>query len=224
MRARALYGVHIITSASSWPGRPETGIARRRQRTYQLRLSNPDETQMGTGMDHRRAARNTVDRPGFGVTRTGHELLIGLPGLRGPSGERIRSRGRGADRRPDPGPARWRPLPGCRNESRCGTFEPPTAAQMASISRSRSGERTAADRPAGPPTSPPAHRGPSGVRKDQRVGRHRSVGGCGTDTRSGAAHHHRQTTLIGRIQGRGVRAYAYTADDIDRTLASSPRS
>ena len=55
----------------------------------QLRLSNPDETQMGEGFERRKAARNTLDRPGFGVTREGHELLIGVPEITGPTGERV---------------------------------------------------------------------------------------------------------------------------------------
>ena len=45
----------------------------------QLRLSNPDESQMGTSMELRKAARNTLDRPGFGLTRDGYELLIAVP-------------------------------------------------------------------------------------------------------------------------------------------------
>ena len=59
----------------------------------QLRLSNPDETQMGTGMEHRRAARQTLDRPGFGITRTAHELLIGVPEVLGPQGSPRQTRG-----------------------------------------------------------------------------------------------------------------------------------
>ena len=43
-------------------------------------------------MEHRRAARQTPDQPGFGVTRSGHELLISLPELIGPDGARVATR------------------------------------------------------------------------------------------------------------------------------------
>ena len=52
-------------------------------------------------MEHRRAARHNLDRPGFGVTRTGHELLTVFrrsPGGRQPG---VHPRGRRGDRRAD---------------------------------------------------------------------------------------------------------------------------
>ena len=51
---------------------------------------------MGSGMDARRAARRTLDRPGFGLTKTGHELLVGVPEVLGPGGERLSIREVGA--------------------------------------------------------------------------------------------------------------------------------
>ena len=63
------YGVHVVTSASGWLVGQKQALLNVSNARIQLRLSNPDETQMGTGMEHRRAARHTLDRPGFGVTR-----------------------------------------------------------------------------------------------------------------------------------------------------------
>ena len=62
------YGVHIITSSNGWLVGQKQALLNVSNARIQLRLSNPDETQMGTGIDHRRAARHTLDRPGFGVT------------------------------------------------------------------------------------------------------------------------------------------------------------
>lgn len=80
------YGIHVVTSASGWLVGQKQALLNVSNARIQLRLSNPDETQMGTGMEHRRAARNTLDRPGFGVTRLGQELLIGLPRSSDPTG------------------------------------------------------------------------------------------------------------------------------------------
>ncbi len=73
------YGVHVMTSANGWLVGQKQQLLNVSNARIQLRLSNPDETQMGEGFEHRKAARNTLDRPGFGVTRDGHELLIGVP-------------------------------------------------------------------------------------------------------------------------------------------------
>jgi len=86
------YGVHVITSASGWFVGQKQALLNVANSRIQLRLSNPDETQMGTGMEHRRAARQTPDQPGFGVTRSGHELLVGLPELLGRDGARVAAR------------------------------------------------------------------------------------------------------------------------------------
>ena len=90
------YGVHIITSSNAWLVGQKQALLNVSNARIQLRLSNPDETQMGTGIDHRRAARHTLDRPGFGVSRQGHELLMGVPEISGPQGERITVRPVGA--------------------------------------------------------------------------------------------------------------------------------
>jgi DNA segregation ATPase FtsK/SpoIIIE-like protein len=90
------YGIHVMTSASGWLVGQKQALLNVANARVQLRLSNPDETQMGTGMEHRRAARQTLDRPGFGVSRTGHELLIGVPEILGPDGNRVATRAVGA--------------------------------------------------------------------------------------------------------------------------------
>ncbi len=67
--------------------RPEAGaVERSRTPGSSFRLSNPDESQMGGSMERRRAARNTLDRPGFGLTREGHEMLVGVPEITGTEG------------------------------------------------------------------------------------------------------------------------------------------
>ncbi len=47
-------------------------------------------------LDRDPAARNTLDRPGFGLTRHGHEILVGIPEIVGPSGQVIPVRQVGA--------------------------------------------------------------------------------------------------------------------------------
>src|ERR1700757_4223687 len=90
------YGVHVMTSATGWFAGQKQGLLNVSNARIQLKLSNPDETQMGTSVERRKAARNTLDRPGFGLTRDGHELLIGVPEITGTSGERVGTRGVGA--------------------------------------------------------------------------------------------------------------------------------
>ncbi len=90
------YGVHVMTSANGWFVGQKQGLLNVSNARIQLRLSNPDESQMGSSMDRRKAARNTLDRPGFGLTRDGHELLIGVPEITGTESERVTARGIGA--------------------------------------------------------------------------------------------------------------------------------
>ena len=90
------YGVHVMTTATAWLVGQKQHLVNVSNARIQLRLSNPDETQMGEGFERRKAARNTLDRPGFGVTREGHELLIGLPEITGTTGERVPPREMGA--------------------------------------------------------------------------------------------------------------------------------
>lgn len=80
------YGIHVISSASGWLVGQRQALINISNARIQLRLSNPDETQMGTGIEHRRAARRVPDRPGFGVTAQGHELLVGVPEIEAAEG------------------------------------------------------------------------------------------------------------------------------------------
>ena len=214
------YGVHTVTSASGWLVGQKQALLNVSNARIQLRLSNPDETQMGTGMDHRRAARNTVDRPGFGVTRTGHELLIGVPELRGPADEVIAVRGIGAAITERTGVGKTETL----------ARLPERIALRTLVEAHRSDDVLdipfAVGESALQPVALPARQLPHLL----IVGRQ----GCGKSTtlaaigRSAARLTPDQaqitiidpkTSLIGRIDGPAVRAYAYTADDIDQTVA-----
>ena len=90
------YGMHVMTSANGWFVGQKQGLLNVSNARIQLRLSNPDESQMGTSTERRRAARNTLDRPGFGLTREGHEMLVGVPEITGTDSERVSARGIGA--------------------------------------------------------------------------------------------------------------------------------
>lgn len=214
------YGVHIITSASGWLVGQKQALLNVSNARIQLRLSNPDETQMGTGMEHRRAARNTVDRPGFGVTRNGHELLIGIPEVIGEAGERIPARGIGAVVAERTGAAKVETL-----------ARLPERVQLRDIIEVHSSDDAldipfAVGESALQPVSLPSRQLPHLL----VVGRQ----GCGKTTTLAAigqsvarlAPEQAQitiidpkTALIGRIQGPAVRAYAYTEDEIDQALA-----
>src|SRR6202034_306625 len=90
------YGVHVMTSGTGWFVGQKQGLLNVSNARVQLRLSNPDESQMGSSVERRKAARNTLDRPGFGLNRDGHELLIGVPEITGTENERGTARGIGA--------------------------------------------------------------------------------------------------------------------------------
>ena len=86
-----------MTSATAWFVGQKQGLLNVSNARIQLRLSNPDEIADGQiGFEQRRAARNTLDRPGFGLTRDGHELLVGVPEIIGTKGERVGTRAIGA--------------------------------------------------------------------------------------------------------------------------------
>ena len=219
------YGVHVMTSASGWLVGQKQALLNVANARVQLRLSNPDETQMGTGSEHRRAARQTLDRPGFGITRAGHELLIGLPEIHGLDGERIGTRGIGAVIGDQTGAGKVEKL-----------ARLPERMELADILRSHSttdGEAEALNIPfaIGENALQPVVLETGRVPNLLVVGRQ----GCGKTTALAAlgqaiaarlAPEQAQitiidpkTTLIGRITGPSVRAYAYTPDGIDETLA-----
>ena len=217
------YGVHIITSASGWLVGQKQALLNVANARIQLRLSNPDETAMGTGMEHRRAARNTVDRPGFGVTRTGHELLVGVPELRRMDGETIPTREIGAAIVELTGVGRVETL--ARLPQRI-----PLRNIVAAHRRTGADELDipfALGESALHPVALPARRLPHLlVVGRQGCGKTSTLAAIGQAVAAGLSSEQAQitiidpkTTLIGRIEGPAVRAYAYTADDIDSALA-----
>jgi type VII secretion protein EccCa/type VII secretion protein EccCb len=216
------YGVHVMTSASGWLVGQKQALLNVANARIQLRLSNPDETQMGTGIEHRRAARQTLDRPGFGVTRTGHELLIGLPEISGPDGIRVNTRGVG---------------PVIAAQTGAGKVD--TLARLPERIRLRQ-IVDAYSRVAAEPFNIPFAIGESALQPVampfRQVPNLLVVGrqGCGKTSvlaAIGQAITARlsprqaqitiidpKTSLIGRIPDRNVAGYAYTADDIDRVV------
>jgi type VII secretion protein EccCa/type VII secretion protein EccCb len=213
------YGVHVMTSASGWLVGQKQALLNVANARIQLRLSNPDETQMGTGMEHRRAARHTLDRPGFGVTRTGHELLIGLPEILGPDGSRVTAREVGAV-----------------IAAQTGAGKVDTLARLPE----RISLRAIIDAHTGEPFDIPFAIGESALRPvalpSRQVPNLLVVGrqGCGKTSALAAIGQavsarlspeqalitiiDPKTSLIGQIPDRNVAAYAYTADDIDRAV------
>ena len=182
----------------------------------QLRLSNPDETQMGEGLERRRAARNTLDRPGFGVTREGHELLVGVPEITSATGERVTTRQLGAVIAEVTGVGRVEKL-----------ARLPERIELAQIIAAFAATDVASD----PFNVPVRHRrkrlagnvfadpggaqhvgaGPPGVRQDHDPGCLRTGGDEPVHSRAGADHHYRSQDIADRENPRtacaGVRLY-----------------
>lgn len=91
------YGVHVMTSASGWTYGQRRALLQNSDVRIQLRLQDPQENEMGhASMEAREAARNTVNRPGFGLTESVHEMLVGVPELTGADGARVGTRELGA--------------------------------------------------------------------------------------------------------------------------------
>ena len=215
----------MITSASGWLVGQKQALLNVANARIQLRLSNPDETQMGTGLEHRRAARQTPDQPGFGITRTGHELLIGLPEILDSDGERVPAREVGAVITGRTGAAKIETL--ARLPERI-TLRDILIGYDAAVSN-----REALDIPfaIGESALQPVALTTGRVPNLLIVGRQ----GCVKTTALAALGQalaarlspdeaqitiiDPKTTLIGRIGGPNVRAYAYTPDAIDQALA-----
>ena len=218
------YGVHVATSASGWLVGQKQALLNVSNARIQLRLSNPDETQMGTGMEHRRAARHTLDRPGFGVTRLGQELLTGVPEIIGPNGERIATRQIGAVISAQTGAGKVDTL--ARLPQRIalreivGTYTSTDGADALDIP-------FAIGESALQPVALPSRQMPNLlVVGRQGCGKTSTLAAFGQSIAARLSPHQAQitiidpkTSLIGKIQGEHVRAYAYTPDDIDRVLA-----
>ncbi len=218
------YGVHVMTSSNAWLVGQKQALLNVSNARIQLRLSNPDETQMGTGIEHRKAARHTLDRPGFGVSRQGHELLMGVPEISGPKGERITVRQVGAVIAANTGLERVEAL-----------ARLPERIALRQIIDTFAASPAAAD-----PLNLPFAIGEAGlapVALTLRTTPNLSVigrQGCGkTSTLAaiGQAIMNRytpeqaqitvidpKTALIGRMQGPHVRAYGYTVEDIDQAI------
>ncbi len=218
------YGVHVISSASGWLVGQKQALLNVANARIQLRLSNPDETQMGTGMEHRRAARQTLDRPGFGVTRTGHELLIGTPEILGPGGDRVATRAVGSAIAAQTGAGKVETL-----------ARLPKRIALRDVIAAYGADAAAPD-----PWNVPFGIGESALQPvamaTRQVPNLLVVGrqGCGKTSALAAIGQaitarlspeqaqitiiDPKTSLIGRIPDRNLRAYAYTPDDIDRVL------
>ena len=218
------YGVHVATSASGWLVGQKQALLNVSNARIQLRLSNPDETQMGTGMEHRRAARHTLDRPGFGVSRLGQELLIGVPEIIGPNGERIATRQIGSVISAQTGAGKVETL--ARLPQRIalreivGAYAGPEGTDALDIP-------FAMGESALQPVALPSRQMPNLlVVGRQGCGKTSTLAAFGQSIAARLSPQQAQitiidpkTSLIGKIQGEHVRAYAYTPDDIDRVFA-----
>ncbi len=219
------YGVHVMTTATAWLVGQKQQLVNVSNARIQLRLSNPDETQMGEGFERKKAARNTLDRPGFGLTRDGHELLVGVPEVIGADGRRVATRDIGALIAQLTGAGRVESL-----------ARLPARIPLAEVAAAFAGTPGHAD-----PLNIPFAIGETALQPaalPTRVLPHMLVVGrqsCGKTTTLATFGQmivarctpeeaqitiiDPKTSLIGKIQGEHVRAYAYTADDIDTVLA-----
>ncbi|OBK23784.1 type VII secretion protein EccC [Mycobacterium asiaticum] len=218
------YGIHIMTTATAWLVGQKQQLVNVSNARIQLRLSNPDETQMGEGFERKKAARNTLDRPGFGLTRDGFELLVGVPELVTATGERVATRDIGAV------------IAGLTGVGRVESLARlPERVPLAEVVAAFAGSVGDAD-----PLTIPFGIGESALQPavlPSRVIPNMLVVGrqsCGKTTTLAALGQtivarcspeqaqitiiDPKTSLIGKIQGEHVRAYAYTADDIDTVI------
>ncbi len=220
------YGIHVMTSANGWLVGQRQALVGVSNARVELRLSNPDETNMGTGIDHRKAARRVLDRPGFGITRTSHELLVGVPEITGPHGERITTR--------QVGPV----IAGVTGAGRVESLvRLPDRIALSEIITAHRNTSAAAD-----PWSIPFAMGETALQPvvltsrsipnllvmgRQGCGKTSTLASIGQAITAGFSPEQAQiviidpkTSLIGKVQGPHVRAYAYTAEDIDDVLES----
>ncbi|GBE64050.1 type VII secretion protein EccC [Mycobacterium sp. MFM001] len=219
------YGVHVMSSANAWLVGQKQGLLNVSNARIQLRLSNPEESQMGTSFEQRKAARNTLDRPGFGLTRHGHELLVAMPELVGADGSRVVTR--------EVGP-RLAALTGAHKLESLARLPGSTPLRQVV-------ERFAATTEAAENLNVPFAIGESALQPvwlpTRRLPNLLVVGRqlCGKTTtlaaigqaitsRLGPAEAQitiidPKTSLIGKIRGPHVRTYAYTPEHIDEVIA-----
>ncbi|HZU46864.1 MAG TPA: type VII secretion protein EccCa [Mycobacterium sp.] len=218
------YGVHVITSANAWFVGQKQGMITVSNARIQLRLSNPDETQMGTSPELRKAARNTLDRPGFGLTRDGHELLVGVPEIVGTKGELVTTR--------QIGPL-IAEVTGAGKVERLSRLPERVALRQIIEAYDRTADGAdplnipfAIGESALQPVALPARVVPNLlVMGRQLCGKTTALAAFGQAIISRFSPEQAQitiidpkTTLIGKVRGPHVRAYAYTTDDIDTVV------
>jgi type VII secretion protein EccCb len=218
------YGVHVMTSATAWLVGQKQQLVNVSNARVQLRLSNPDETQMGEGFERRKAARNTLDRPGFGVTRQGHEVLVAMPELTSATGGRVATREMGSVIADVTGAGRLERL-----------ARLPERIELSQIIGAFAAAVEAAD-----PLNIPFAIGESALQPvvltartvpnilvlgRQLCGKTTTLAAFGRAIMSRFDPEQAQitiidpkTSLVGKIRGPHVRAYAYTADDIDEVM------
>jgi type VII secretion protein EccCa/type VII secretion protein EccCb len=218
------YGIHIVSSSSGWLIGQRQALLNVSNARIELRLSNPDESQMGSGIEHRRAARRVLDRPGFGLTRGSHEMLIGVPEIVGPNGDRITTRQVGAVIADVTGAGRVETL-----------ARLPERVPLGDIVAAFAGTPEAADpmniafaigETALQPVALPLRALPNLlVMGRQGCGKTTALAAFGqaivnrfTPDQAQLTIIDPKTSLIGKLQGPHVRAYAYTADDIDDVI------
>jgi type VII secretion protein EccCb len=218
------YGVHVMTSATAWLVGQKQQLVNVSNARIQLRLSNPDETQMGEGFERRKAARNTLDRPGFGVTRDGYELLVGVPEITASSGARVTTR--------ELGPL-IAGLTGAGRVERLARL--PERIELSRVIAAFADTADAADplnipfaigESALQPVALPTRMVPNLlVLGRQLCGKTTALAAVGQVIVSRFGPEQAQisiidpkTSLIGKIQAPHVRAYAYTQDDIDEVI------
>lgn len=214
------YGVHVATSATAWFVGQKQALLNVSNVRIQLRLSNPDESQMGTSMEQRKAARNTLDRPGFGLTRDGYELLVGVPEITGADGQRITTRAVGAVLGPLTGTGKVDTL------ARLPARMPLTQIIAAYADIDPLNIPFAVGESALQPVALPARTVPNMlVMGRQLCGKTTTLAAVGqavvdrlTPEQAQVTIIDPKTSLIGKVQGTHVRGYAYTADDIDQVI------
>ncbi|OBK10744.1 type VII secretion protein EccCa [Mycobacterium asiaticum] len=219
------YGVHIMTSATAWLVGQKQQLVNVSNARIQLRLSNPDETQMGTGFERKKAARNTLDRPGFGLTREGFELLVGVPEVTDAAGNRVATRDIGTVIASVTGVGRVESL--ARLPERIRLREVATAFAATAGNTDPMNIPFGIGETALQPVVLPARVVPNLlVVGRQACGKTTTLAAIGQMVVARCTPEQAQitiidpkTSLIGKIQGDHVRAYAYTADDIDAVIA-----
>ncbi len=220
------YGVHVMTSATSWLVGQRQALVGVSNARIELRLSNPDETAMNSGIEHRKAARRVLDRPGFGITKTSHELLVGIPEITGPNGERVGTRQVGRVIAGVTGADRVEQL--VRLPDRIELGEIVTVHRDLPASVDPWSIPFALGETALQPVSLQTRVTPNLlVVGRQGCGKTSTLAAIGQSIMATLSPEQAQiviidpkTSLIGKVQGPHVRAYAYTADDVDQVLES----